>query len=330
MIMSFSTPLALLLLLAIPLALWFARGKGGRLRYSSIRGIKDLTKNRKYHPRLLLPLLRALALGLMIIALARPQAGKSFRERNSEGVDIMIAIDTSGSMQALDFKIEGKAVDRLTVVKKVVSEFIEKRASDRMGLVVFGEDAFIQCPITWNHGLLQSFLKEAAIGMAGDATAIGSAIGVSVNRMKDLKAKSKVLILLTDGRSNAGRISPQTAAELAKTFGIKIYTIGIGTDGKAPFLVEDIFGPRYVYQEVDIDEETLQAIAQATDGHYFRATDTDKLAEIYQEIDKLETTEVTLKEYTEYEELYHWFLLPGLMVLLLEIALAHTLLRKIP
>ncbi len=326
----FVEPLLVALLFVVPLALWLSRGKGGRIAYSSIRQLQQVAKSRNLHPRLLLLLLRGLALCLMILALARPQAGKSYSERNSEGVDIMLAMDTSGSMQALDFKLEGKPVDRLSVVKKVVSEFIEKRPNDRMGLVVFGEESFIQCPITWNHGLLQNFLKEVAIGMAGDATAIGSAIGVSVNRMKDLKAKSRVIILLTDGRSNAGRISPQKAAELAKTFGIKIYTIGIGTNGKAPFLVEDMFGPRYVYQEVDIDEDTLKEIAKLTDGLYFRATDTDKLGEIYGEIDKLETSEVTLKEYTEYEELYHWLLLPGLLLLLLEIVLAHTLLRKIP
>jgi Ca-activated chloride channel family protein len=327
---SFADPWFLLLLLLIFPLLWYGQGSSGRIRYSNIRSFKQLAAQQRWHPRILLTLLRGLALALFVLALARPQAGKTYSETNSLGVDIMLAMDTSGSMQALDFKLEGKPVDRLTVLKKVVAEFIKKRENDRMGLVVFGEEAFIQCPITWNHGLLLDFLKEVQIGMAGDATAIGSAIGVSVNRMKDLKAKSKILILLTDGRSNAGRIAPQKAAELAKTFGIKIYPIGVGTRGKAPFLVNDIFGSHYVYQEVDIDEEGMQEIARLTEGHYYRATDTEKLQEIYAEIDKQETTEVTVKQYTEYEEIFHWALLPGLIFLLLEIGLGNTLLRKIP
>jgi Ca-activated chloride channel homolog len=314
----------------IPVLLWWSDKSSGRIRYSNVQTLKRLSGSGKSNPRHLLTIFRVLVLSLGIVALARPQIGNTLTESNSEGVDIMIAMDTSGSMQALDFKIEGEAVDRLSVVKKVVAEFIEKRQGDRMGLVVFGEEAFLQCPITWNHTLLLEFLKEVEIGMAGDATAIGSAIGVAVNRMKDLKAKSKILILLTDGRSNAGRIAPLKAAELAKTFGIKIYTIGVGTKGRAPYLVNDIFGSRHVYQNVDIDEETLQAVAKETSGKYFRATDTQKLGEIYGEIDKLETTSVKVKQYTEYHELFHWFLIPALLLLLLEIGLGNTLFRKIP
>lgn len=233
-------------------------------------------------------------------------------------------------MQALDFRIDDKPVDRLRIVKNVVSDFVKKRGNDRLGLVVFGEEAFIQCPLTLDHGILTSFLKKLEIGMAGDGTAIGSALGTAINRMKDLKSKEKIVILMTDGRNNSGRLSPSKAADIASRYGIKVYTIGVGTDGKAPFLVDGIFGKNYIYRDVDIDEETLREISDKTSGRYFRATDTEKLEEIYDEIDKLETTEIKMKEYTEYKELFHLLLIPGILILLFEIVLANTKLRKIP
>ena len=326
----FAYPYLIFLIFLIIPCLYFSKTTGSRIRFSSLSILKSLGAQSRIHPRLILTLMRAIALALFIFALARPQSGKTFTEINSEGVDILLAIDTSGSMQALDFKRKDEPVNRLTIVQEVVGKFIDQRAGDRMGLVVFGEEAFTQCPLTLDHGILLDFLEKTEIGMAGESTAIGSAIGVGCNRMNDIKAKSKIIILLTDGRNTAGKISPIKAAELAQSFGIKIYTIGVGTNGKAPFLVDSIFGKRYVYQEVDLDEDTLKLIASTTGGEYFRATDTARLKEIYEVIDNLEKTEVKIKEYTEYNEVFHWFLIPGLLLLLLEILLGQTRLRKIP
>lgn len=326
----FADPLFFGLLGCLVPVVWLARRSGGKIRYSNISHLKQLVARPAIHPRMVIAVLRILALSCFIIALARPQSGRVFFETTTEGVDILLAIDTSGSMQALDFKVAGKPVTRLTVVKKVVTEFIKKRSQDRLGLIVFGEEAFVQCPLTLDHGMLLEFLQEVQIGMAGDATAIGSAVGVGVNRIKGLAAKSKVIILLTDGRGNAGRIPPAKAAEIAQSFGIKVYTIGVGTHGKAPFLVDTPFGQRYIYQQVDIDEETLQHIAQTTDARYFRAQDTNDLQNIYAEIDALEKTESKVKEYAEYQEIFHWALIPGILLLLAEIGLGNTLLRKVP
>ncbi len=328
--MRFAHPLFLFLLFTvIPV---YLRGEttGGRLRFSSLKSLKSLKSSGGFHPRKFLMWLRIITLIFFVLALARPQQGKKFTEVASEGVDIMLLLDTSGSMQALDFERNGKRVNRLEIIKEVVAKFIDKRAADRMGLVVFGEDAYTQCPLTLDHGILLELLSKIEIGMAGDSTAIGSAIGVGVNRMKDLKAKSKVMILLTDGRSNAGQLPPDKAADLAKTFGVKIYTIGAGTRGKAPFLTDTIFGQRYVYQDVDIDEDTLQKVAETTGGKYYRATQTEELEKIYAEIDSLEKTEIKAKTYTEYNELYIYFLLIGIFSLLAEIVLSQTKLRKIP
>jgi Ca-activated chloride channel family protein len=265
-----------------------------------------------------------------VLTLARPQSGETAVAIKSSGVDIILAIDTSGSMQALDFQQDGQRVDRLTAVKKVVKEFIKGRGHDRLGMVVFGEEAFTQCPLTLDYGILLSFLDRLSIGMAGDATAIGSAIAISTKRLKDLKAQSKIVILLTDGRNNAGRISPEVATDAAAALGIRIYTIGAGTHGKAPFKIDTLFGPKYVYREVDIDEESLQKIAQKTGGQYFRATDSDSLAQIYKHIDALEKSEVELKEYSEYHEHFLWFLLPALLGLLGNIVLSQTVLKRFP
>jgi Ca-activated chloride channel family protein len=274
--------------------------------------------------------MRCAAMALFILALARPQSGIKSTEISTEGVDIMLCLDTSGSMQALDFKEGGNRVPRLQVVKRVVNDFIKGRKNDRIGMVVFGQEAFTQCPLTLDYGVLLSFLEKVEIGMAGDSTAIGSALAVCVKRLKDLQSKSKVIILLTDGRHNAGSVTPPTAADIAKSFNIKIYTIGVGTEGEAPFLVDSFFGKQYVYQKVDLDEDTLKDVANRTAGKYFRATNTEALENIYKQIDAMEKTEVKLKEYMEYEELFGWLLVPGLVLLLLEILLANTRLRKIP
>ena len=271
-----------------------------------------------------------MALALLILALAEPQEGRKRKEILSAGVDIVLAIDTSGSMQALDFMKDGNRINRLEVVKDVVSGFIKNRENDRMGMVVFGGEAFTQCPLTLDHDILLAFLKNLKIGVAGDSTAIGLAIGIAVKRLKDLQSKSKVIILLTDGRNNAGNLSPLQAAEIGKTYGIKIYTIGVGTRGKAPFLVDSIFGKQYIYQDVEIDEKTLKEIAKKTDARYFRATDTESLKTIYEQIDRLEKSEIKVLDRSEYRELYRYFLIPGFFLALLEIILTNTRLRRVP
>lgn len=328
---QFQNPWLLLLFLALPLlAFKVRRDYQSTVHFPSLATLKTLRPSKIDLYAGLPVIIRFLTIALLIIALARPQEGHKSTEILSVGVDIMLALDTSGSMRALDFIKEEKRITRLTVVKGVVSNFIENRPTDRIGMVVFGEQAYTQCPLTLDQGILQSFLSKLEIGMAGDSTAIGSAIGIAVKRLKDLDSASKVIILLTDGRNNAGTLAPLQAAQTAKTFGIKIHTIGVGTEGKAPFLVNSIFGQRYVYQEVDIDETTLTEISKITGGQYFRATDLESLKNIYDQIDEMEKSEVKVIDHSEYKELFHIFLVPGLMLLLLEIILSNTLLRRIP
>ncbi len=328
----FEDPWLLVLLLAIPGMLYYGLKRTGSstIRFSSLHVLRRLKTPKSLMLRKGLVILRTFAVGLFVLALARPQSGIKSTEISTEGVDIMLCLDTSGSMQALDFKEGDKRVTRLQVIKRVVGNFIQGRANDRIGMVVFGQEAFTQCPLTLDYGVLLSFLDRVEIGMAGDTTAIGSALGLCVKRLKDLQSKSKVVILLTDGRNNTGAISPATAADLAKTYEIKVYTIGAGTEGEAPFLVDSFFGKQYVYQKVDLDEDTLKAIAATTGGKYFRATNTKALEDIYRQIDEMEKTEVKVKEYMEYNELFVWFLIPGLVLLLFEIILGNTRLRKIP
>jgi len=328
----FEDPWLLALLLAIPAVLYYGLKRRGSstIRFSSLHVLQRLKTPKSLALYKGLVILRSLAVGLLVLALARPQSGIKSTEISTEGVDIMLCLDTSGSMQALDFKEGDKRVTRLQVIKRVVGSFIQGRANDRIGMVVFGQEAFTQCPLTLDYGVLLSFLERVEIGMAGDTTAIGSALGLCVKRLKDLQSKSKVVILLTDGRNNTGAISPATAADLAKTYGIKVYTIGAGTEGEAPFLVDSFFGKQYVYQKVDLDEDTLRQIAATTGGKYFRATNTKALEDIYRQIDQMEKTEVKVKEYMEYNELFGWFLIPGLLLLLFEIILGNTRLRKIP
>jgi Ca-activated chloride channel family protein len=233
----FEDPWNLLLLFSLPIMVWQERKTFIALSYSSLVALNEVRSRRSEVMTVIPTLLRFTAIALFLIAFARPQEGLKRTEILSQGVDIILAIDTSGSMQALDFKKDDDQVTRLTVVKNVVAEFIKNRKTDRIGMVVFGAEAFTQCPLTLDQNILLSFLKKLKIGMAGDATAIGSAIGISARRLKDLESKSKVIILLTDGRNNSGKIPPLQAAEIAKTLGIKIYTVGVGKRGKAPFLV---------------------------------------------------------------------------------------------
>ena len=317
--------------LVLPLLLflfWRSRGSAKALTFSSLT-LLGRAKS-AFNPRWVTDTLRAVAILLVLIALARPQSGKVLVEESTDGVDILIALDTSGSMKALDFEWEGKRVNRLNVVKRVVSTFIEKRQADRIGLVVFGEEAYTQSPLTSDHRTLQEFLEGVHIGMAGDATAIGSAIGVAVKRMKDIEAKSKILVLLTDGLSNAGEVGPIKAAEVASTYGIKIYTIGVGKNAPAPFPMDTFIGTQLMYQTVPLDEETLKKVANLTGGKYFRATDAAELSGIYEEIDQLEKTEAKTKKYTEYTEWYRWFVALALAIIAAEVVLANSRLRTIP
>ncbi|OEU52539.1 MAG: hypothetical protein BA861_00465 [Desulfobacterales bacterium S3730MH5] len=274
--------------------------------------------------------LRTACLILLVLASARPQLFNVSRDIRSPGVDIMLCLDTSGSMEAMDFQLDNKPVTRLTAVKKVVSEFVNKRETDRIGLVVFGEDAFTQSPLTVDKGLLLDLVDKMQIGMAGDRTAIGSAIAVGGKRLKDLKAKSKILILLTDGRHNAGDITPAEAAEAVRELDIKLYAVGVGGKGPAPFRVKTLLGPRLVYQDVDLDEETLKKVVSIGEGRYFRATDSKELSEIYDIIDREEKTEVKVKEFFHFRELYYYFVIPALVLLGVEIFLRTTFLRTIP
>lgn len=275
-------------------------------------------------------MLRTVAFVLLALAAGRPQLYNVSHETLSPGVDIMLCLDTSGSMQALDFTLDNKPVSRLTAVKKVVSDFIAKRGHDRIGLVVFGEAAFTQAPLTMDKGLLLQLVNDLQIGMAGDRTAIGDALAVSAKRLKDLKAPSKILILLTDGRSNTGQLTPVQAAEAAAALGIKIYTIGVGGRGTAPFPVQTIFGQRLVNQRVDLDEQTLKEVANIGGGKSFLASDTKGLVEIYRLIDQAEKREVKVKEFFHFKELYWWFLIPAIALILASLALEVTILRVVP
>jgi Ca-activated chloride channel homolog len=274
--------------------------------------------------------LRVGCLILLVLTAARPQLYNVSREIRTPGVDIMISLDTSGSMRAMDFELDNEPVTRLTAVRKVVSEFIEKRETDRIGLVVFGDDAFTQAPLTLDKGLLLGLVKKMKVGMAGDRTAIGTAIAIGGKRLKDLDAKSKILILMTDGRHNAGELTPEEAAEAVQALGIKIYTIGVGGMGPAPFVVDTPFGRRVVKQQVDLDEDTLRKVADIGGGQYFRAADSKRLSKIYEMIDREEKTEATVKEFFHFKELYPYFLVPAILLLCLEIILKTTVLRVIP
>ena len=329
---KFHDPWFLLLLFVIPFIIYdYKKGsRSGKIQYSSIERFKRLKIPRTAKSRYILVVLRIAGIVLIILSLARPQSGSKLTEVTSEGIDIMLVLDTSGSMQAMDFEINGEKVNRLEIAKRVVREFINKRVNDRIGMVVFAEQAFTQCPLTLDYSILLSLLQNVKIGVAGDGTAIGSALGIAEQRMKDIKSKSKVIILLTDGRNNFGSLSPQMAAEIARTYGIKIYTIGVGTQGEVPFLVDTLFGKRYIYQRVDLDEETLQEIAKITGGQYFRAVDSEALIKIYKQIDAMEKTKVEIKTFYEYNELFHYFLVLGIIAIMLEIILNNTWLRKIP
>ena len=274
-----------------------------------------------------LPALTAIALSLAIVAAARPQAGHGQQQVFTEGIDIMLALDISGSMMAEDFKPD----NRLVVSKQVIDNFIKGRQGDRIGLVVFASQAFTQCPLTTDYALLSSFLDKVDFGMVEDGTAIGLALATAANRLADSDAKSKIIVLLTDGVNNSGQIDPLTAAKAVATLGIKTYTIGAGKQGLVDFPIQDpIFGKRYIKRQSEIDEETLKEVASITGGRFFRAENSQALQEIYDEISEMEQTKIEVKEYYKYEELYSGILAWGLALIGLVIVLNTTLVRSIP
>lgn len=327
----FANPEFLLLLVLLPLFAWHyfrAPGRsGGTLRYSNIGILQSVKKAPSQKWRHIIFVLRILAMALAIVALARPQSGHTEEEVTTEGIDIVLAIDLSTSMLAEDFR----PLNRIEAAKAVATDFIKGRSNDRIGLVVFAGKSFTQCPLTLDYGILISFLQELRTGLVEDGTAIGLGIANAVNRLRNSEAKSKVVILLTDGRNNKGAIDPITAARVAEALNVRIYTIGVGTRGEALYPVDDpLFGKRYVRMPVDIDEDVLNKVAAQTGGKYYRATDKESLEKIFKEIDKLEKTKIEVKEYTRYSELFVNWLWAALAVLVFEAVLANTRFRKIP
>lgn len=327
--MSWANPEWLwLLLLLIPVIgyhIWkHHRKKSPSLLFSNTSGLKNLSGNWRSYGVWMAPLLQVIAFVLIVIALARPQYKNTTVERNAEGIDIVLTLDISTSMKAEDLK-----PNRLEAAKSVADDFISKRMSDRIGLVLFARQSFTMVPPTLDYDMLKNLLGDVEMGVVEDGTAIGMGMATAVNRLKDSNAESKVIILLTDGQNNSGEIDPVTAADLALSHDIKVYTIGAGTRGTAPYPVRDpVFGDRYQNIEVNIDEDMLTQIAEMTGGAYFRATDTERLQEIYDQIDELEKTEIEEVVYTDIEDLYPRFLLPGILLLILSVISEQFVFRK--
>jgi Ca-activated chloride channel homolog len=324
----------LLWLLVLPLLLLLWKGRRGRPAAVRLPSTADAIGSGA-HPRSgvgglsLLPVL--LALTLLIIALARPRLGRGSTDIESSGIDILLTVDVSGSMEAMDFTLRGQPANRLEVVKDVLAKFVSQRANDKIGLVAFAGRPYLVSPLTQDRAWMEQRIAGLKMGQVEDGTAIGSALVSAVSHIKDSKAKSRIIILLTDGVNNKGVANPETSAEAAKALGIKVYTIGAGTNGEAPMPVRDPFGGvRYQRGKVEIDEPMLTKVAELTGGKMFRATDTNSLEKIYEAINKLETTTRKLKKYEQYEELYLYALLPGLAIFLTGRLLEQTLWRRLP
>lgn len=326
---SFAYPWILYFLFVIPILIgwyiWKGSKKQASIKYSSVNIFKNISATLKERLRHLPFALRMLALICMIIALARPQNFSAGQNINAEGIDIAITLDISGSMMAEDFK-----PNRLEAAKNVIDKFISARTTDRIGLVIFSREAFTQCPLTIDYSVLRNLLADIKTGMIEDGTAIGNGIANAINRLKDSDAKSKVIILLTDGVNNAGEVDPLSAAEIAAKYGIRIYTIGVGTKGEAPYPVQTPFGIRYQMMPVEIDEALLKKISEITGGQYFRATDNRTLEEIYNKIDKMEKTKIEIMSYKNAKELFAGWLEIGFLLIILELAVSRTILRKLP
>lgn len=329
----FLYPQALWLLALLPLlALWRSRrGPVAAVEYSSADIARQVARETRGRAgRLQLPLQLAV-LALVIVGLARPQLGSRPATVQASGIDLILALDASGSMQALDFKLNDQPANRLDVVKSVVAKFIEERPNDRIGIVAFAHEPYLVSPLTLDHDWLLRNLERVQIGGIRDGTAIGSALAASVNRLRDQPAKSRIVVLLTDGQNNAGKVAPSTAAQAAKALGVKVYTIGAGVRGEAPVPVKDAFGnSRLAMAKVDVDEASLQQIAAETGGKFYRATDTDSLEKIYAEIDQLEKTTHTMKKFESRRELFPWAVLPALGVLGMALGLDQTRYRRLP
>jgi len=326
---EFAYPYVLYGLAIIPvIVIWYwRRNKKSTpdITYSSLKVFGTLKPTFKERLRHIPFILRMLAVAFLIVALARPQTYSTGENVYTEGIDIAMVLDISGSMLAEDFE-----PNRLEAAKDVINDFIKGRTTDKIGLVVFARDSFTQCPLTIDYSVLRNLLKDIKSGMINDGTAIGNAIANGVNRLKDSDAKSKVMILITDGVNNAGEVDPVTAAQIAETFGIRIYTIGVGTRGQAPYPFKTALGTRYQMVPVEIDESLLQQISGMTGGRYFRATNNEKLKEIYNEIDKLERSRVEVQSYRNTKELFYTWAGIGLILLLLELGLVRTYLRRLP
>ena len=325
---TFANPKLLWGLLIIPaLIAWYIfrqKKQEASVRYSDMTGFESLPRSWRVYARHLLFVLRLAALALLIVAIARPQSSSKSEKSNIEGIDIILAQDISGSMLARDLK-----PDRLEASKKVAAEFVEGRPTDRMGLVVFAGESFTQVPLTTDHGVMLNMLKELKSGMIDDGTAIGDGLATAISRLKDSEAISKVIILLTDGMNNSGSVDPYTAAEMAKLFGIRVYTIGVGSYGTAPFPVQTVFGVQYQQMKVEIDEKLLLTIANSSGGKYFRANSNQKLSEIYDEIDKLERSKIEVTEFRHLHEEFYPLVALAIALLLLEFLLRKTVFRTI-
>ena len=329
----FENPEWLLLLLSLPLLLFFYmrahRGRQGSVQFSDLSILRRAGSSFWAKLRHSLIVLKILGLGCLVTAMARPQAGREVREISSQGIDIMLTLDVSSSMELNDLDQGQKS--RLQVAKEVVADFIGGRDSDRIGMVIFAGESFTQCPLTLDYDVLLEFLQGVKIAdERWDGTAIGMALINASNRLRDSEAKSQVAILLTDGVNNAGEIEPLTAADVAAAVGIRVYTIGVGSDGTIRRPVQGVFGTRYQTVQVEIDEETLKEVAERTGGKYFRATSGEKLEEIYREIGALEATEIKSEVHVDYSERFAFFLWPGLALLLGEMLLANTRFRRLP
>lgn len=326
---SFGNPEFLYGLAIIPLLVfWYVRRQSAAtsdIRYSTLLPFTKLQPSLKERLRHVPFILRVLVIALLVVGFARPRTSSQGENIYTEGIDIAMLLDISGSMLAEDFK-----PNRIEAAKQVASDFVDGRTTDRIGLVIFAGQSFTQCPMTTDYRVLKGLLRQVKPGMVEDGTAIGLAIAQGVNRLKDSKAKSKVMILLTDGVNNKGEIDPITAAQIAQTFGIRVYAIGVGTIGEAPYPVQTPFGIRYQNVPVDVDEKTLQQIALMTSGQYFRATNNRSLKAIYDEIDELEKTKIEVKAYRSYMELFYKWVIVGLAALLLEFILSTTVFRKLP
>lgn len=326
---KFANPEFFWLYLILPLMIiWYifrSKKNNASLDFSTATAFESIKPTFKQRLRHLPFILRLFSISLIILVIARPQSSSSRRSIDSEGIDIVIAMDVSSSMLAQDFK-----PDRLEAAKEKAIEFVKERPNDRIGLAIFAGEAFTQSPITIDHEVIKTLISEIKTGRIKDGTAIGDGLATAINRLKDSKAKSKVAILLTDGVSNTGFISPETSAELAKTYGVKVYTIGVGSKGKAPYPAQDPFGrTRIVQMDVEIDEENLEKIADLTGGEYLRATDNESLKEIYSKIDELEKTKIEVSYFNDYNEEYLRFAVIAGAILLIELFLRYTYLRTV-